>query len=83
MYRVKAIANESRQRKRVVAAQVERRYASITVGCPQQKDGRIETVIGRNVHDRKKMGVFPAGSTRSVHCRVRFSSMHCVYRHVP
>ena len=44
--------------------QVERVYQAIALGCPKAAEGVVETNIGRDIRDRKKMGVFPYMSSR-------------------
>ena len=46
------------------ASQVERVYQAIALGCPKAEEGIVETNIGRDIRDRKKMGVFPYMSSR-------------------
>ncbi|CAK0787372.1 hypothetical protein CVIRNUC_010592 [Coccomyxa viridis] len=46
---------------------VERIYQSIALGCPRADSGVIETNIGRDIRDRKKMGTFPYRSSRGRH----------------
>ena len=46
--------------------QVERVYQSIALGCPRADSGVIETNIGRDIRDRKKMGTFPYRSSRCI-----------------
>lgn len=43
---------------------VQRVYHAIVLGVPKQAEGVIETNIGRDIRDRKKMGVFPYMSSR-------------------
>lgn len=43
---------------------VEREYISITLGIPRPGSGRIETNIGRDFRDRKKMAAFEYECTR-------------------
>jgi 23S rRNA pseudouridine1911/1915/1917 synthase len=40
------------------ARSVSRIYWSVTRGCPPADSGRVETNIGRDLHDRKKMAAF-------------------------
>ncbi len=40
---------------------IERAYTAIVWGCPRKPEGLIETQIGRNPFDRKKMGVLRGG----------------------
>jgi 23S rRNA-/tRNA-specific pseudouridylate synthase len=44
--------------------QVERLYHAIVLGMPKEAEGEVQTNIGRDVRDRKKMGVFPYMSSR-------------------
>ncbi|EFJ44032.1 RNA pseudouridine synthase mitochondrial precursor, partial [Volvox carteri f. nagariensis] len=46
------------------ARTVDRLYDSITVGCPVQPNGRVETNICRDPRDRKRMAAAPYGSGR-------------------
>jgi len=39
----------------------ERKYIALVWGIPKNEEGRIEGNIGRDVHDRLKMAVFPDG----------------------
>jgi 23S rRNA-/tRNA-specific pseudouridylate synthase len=43
---------------------VERTYQAIVLGQPQRPAGRVETNIGRDVGDRKKMAAFGYMSNR-------------------
>ena len=47
-----------------VQLQVERIYQAIAIGCPKLGEGVVETNIGRDIRDRKKMGTFPYMSSR-------------------
>lgn len=40
---------------------IERVYTAVIWGCPRNRDGLIDTQIGRNPFDRKRMGVLRAG----------------------
>jgi len=40
---------------------IERAYHAVVWGCPRKHEGRIETQIGRNPFDRKRMGVLRGG----------------------
>lgn len=40
---------------------IERAYTAVVWGAPRQPEGRIETRIGRNPFDRKRMGVLRSG----------------------
>ncbi len=44
--------------------QVERTYQAIVLGQPQRQQGRVETNVGRDLHDRKKMAAFAYMSNR-------------------
>lgn len=44
--------------------QVERRYLAISIGMPKQGTGSIETNIGRDPNDRKRMSPFGFHSSR-------------------
>ncbi|GIM07062.1 hypothetical protein Vretimale_11296 [Volvox reticuliferus] len=46
------------------ARTVDRLYESITVGCPAQPCGRVETNVVRDPRDRKRMAAAPYGSGR-------------------
>lgn len=46
--------------------QVERVYHSIALGCLRADSGVVETNIGRDIRDRKKMGTFPYRSSRCI-----------------
>ncbi len=56
---------------------VQRVYHAIVLGVPKEAEGVIETNIGRDIRDRKKMGVFSYMSSRRV-----FSAIQCC-RSVP
>lgn len=43
---------------------MERIYQAIALGCPRPDEATIETNIGRDIRDRKKMGTFPYMSSR-------------------
>ncbi len=45
---------------------IERAYHAVVWGSPRLGDGRIETQIGRNPYDRKRMGVMRAGGKDAV-----------------
>jgi len=45
---------------------IERAYHAVVWGSPRLGDGRIETQIGRNPYDRKRMGVMRAGGKEAV-----------------
>lgn len=44
-----------------------REYVAVVWGIPDPKAGRIEGNIGRSVHDRLQMAVYPAGSDQGKH----------------
>lgn len=44
---------------------IERRYLAILWGVPDPPTGRVETDLGRDPRDRKRMAVVPAGSGKS------------------
>ena len=44
--------------------QVERTYQAIVLGQPQRAEGRVDTNVGRDVQDRKKMAAFGYMSSR-------------------
>lgn len=44
--------------------QVERTYQAIVLGQPPRAQGRVETNVGRDVQDRKKMAAFAYMSNR-------------------
>lgn len=49
----------------------KRIYYAIIRGCPKQEKGIIKTFIGRNRHDRKKMGIVGSGGKSAVtHWRI-------------
>jgi 23S rRNA pseudouridine1911/1915/1917 synthase len=45
---------------------IERAYHAVVWGCPRLGEGRIETQIGRNPFDRKRMGVMRQGGKDAV-----------------
>jgi 23S rRNA pseudouridine1911/1915/1917 synthase len=45
---------------------IERAYHAVVWGCPRNPEGRIETQIGRNPFDRKRMGVMRQGGKNAV-----------------
>ena len=45
---------------------IERTYIALTRGAPTPEKGRIQTLIGRSPHDRKKMAVLKAGGREAV-----------------
>ena len=45
---------------------IERTYIALTRGAPTPERGRIQTLIGRSPHDRKKMAVLKAGGREAV-----------------
>ncbi len=47
--------------KQFAAHTIERAYHAVVWGCPRTAEGRIETQIGRNPFDRKRMGVLRGG----------------------
>ena len=47
--------------KQFAAHTIERAYHAVVWGCPRIGEGRIETQIGRNPFDRKRMGVLRGG----------------------
>ncbi|CAL8467393.1 g6930 [Coccomyxa elongata] len=46
---------------------VERMYHALVLGVPRHEEGTVETNIGRDIRDRKKMGTFPFMSSRGRH----------------
>jgi 23S rRNA pseudouridine1911/1915/1917 synthase len=44
---------------------VSKEYVAIVRGCPEPAEQRIETLIGRNQHDRKRMTARPTGRGRT------------------
>lgn len=42
--------------------QVDRLYLSVTLGCPLAAAGKVETNVGRDLRDRKRMAAFTAHS---------------------
>ncbi len=49
---------------------IRRRYRAIVWGCPDPPEGRIETHLGRDPRDRKRMAVVPHGKRAVTHYRV-------------
>ena len=49
---------------------MERTYQAIVLGQPQRAAGRVETNIGRDAGDRKKMAAFGYMSNRRARARV-------------
>ena len=45
---------------------IERTYIALTRGAPTPEKGRIQTLIGRSPHDRKKMAVLKGGGREAV-----------------
>ncbi len=45
---------------------IERTYIALTRGAPTPERGRIQTLIGRSPHDRKKMAVLKAGGREAI-----------------
>jgi 23S rRNA pseudouridine1911/1915/1917 synthase len=50
------------------AGTVSKRYMTIVAGIPDPPEGRVETLIGRSRHDRKKMSARPAKGREAVTC---------------
>ena len=50
-------------------------YHALVLGVPKHKEGTVETNIGRDIRDRKKMGTFPFMSSRlaAVHLPAHFA----------
>lgn len=48
------------------AHDIERTYIALVRGCPTPDKGRIETLIGRSPHDRKKMAVLKSSGRQAV-----------------
>ncbi|WP_313004947.1 RluA family pseudouridine synthase [Brevundimonas sp.] len=48
------------------AHDIERTYIALTRGAPSPEKGRIETMIGRSPHDRKKMAVLKGGGREAI-----------------
>ncbi len=48
------------------AHDIERTYIALTRGAPSPQKGRIQTLIGRSPHDRKKMAVLEGGGREAV-----------------
>ena len=44
---------------------IERAYHAVVWGCPKKREGLIETQIGRNPFDRKRMGVLRGGGKQA------------------
>jgi 23S rRNA pseudouridine1911/1915/1917 synthase len=55
---MKRLANQFKKRR------VHKEYVAIVNGVPRTSSGRIETLIGRSPHDRKKMSTKPATGGR-------------------
>ncbi len=45
---------------------IERTYIALTRGAPTPEKGRIQTLIGRSPHDRKKMAVLKSGGREAI-----------------
>ncbi|MNQ92317.1 Ribosomal large subunit pseudouridine synthase D [compost metagenome] len=45
---------------------IERTYIALTRGAPTPEKGRIQTLIGRSPHDRKKMAVLKGGGREAI-----------------
>ncbi|WP_436355854.1 RluA family pseudouridine synthase [Brevundimonas sp. CEF1] len=45
---------------------IERTYIALTRGSPTPEKGRIQTLIGRSPHDRKKMAVLKGGGREAI-----------------
>lgn len=45
---------------------IERTYIALTRGSPMPEKGRIQTLIGRSPHDRKKMAVLKGGGREAI-----------------
>ncbi len=57
--------------KRFAAHDIERVYIALTRGAPEPQKGTVTTLIGRSLHDRKKMAVLKSGGREAVtHYRV-------------
>jgi 23S rRNA pseudouridine1911/1915/1917 synthase len=52
--------------KQFAAHTIERAYYAVVWGSPRLGEGRIETQIGRNPFDRKRMGVMRAGGKEAI-----------------
>src|SRR5690606_28519412 len=48
------------------AHDIERTYLALTRGAPSPEKGRVETLIGRSPHDRKKMAVLKSGGRLAI-----------------
>ena len=48
------------------AHDIERTYIALTRGAPSPEKGRIQTLIGRSPHDRKKMAVLKGGGREAI-----------------
>lgn len=48
------------------AHDIERTYIALTRGTPSPEKGRIESLIGRSPHDRKKMAVLKGGGRNAI-----------------
>lgn len=45
---------------------IERTYIALTRGCPSPDTGRIDTLLGRSQHDRKKMAVLKSSGRQAI-----------------
>jgi len=52
--------------RQFAAGTVGKEYEALVHGVPARREGRIETLIGRSRHDRKKMSARPAKGRRAV-----------------
>ena len=56
---------------------MERAYQAIVLGQPQRAEGRVETNVGRDLQDRKKMAAFSYMSNRHAVAGPVCSSVAC------
>lgn len=51
----------------------KREYVAVVWGIPEPAQGRVETNIGRDLRDRLRMAVYPAGGTEGKHAVTHYS----------
>ena len=56
--------------KQIQQRRMKRRYLAILKNCPEEEEGRIETMLGRDPRDRKRMAVVADGRRAVTHYRV-------------
>lgn len=54
--------------RRLLTCKVERSYLALTIGLPKQASSTVETNIGRDLKDPKKMAPFGFYSSRCAPC---------------